>query len=120
MKTAIALTLSSMVLAACASTGHDPASGQAMSSPAADAIHNYRCESGEQISASYPDTDSAIVEYRGTRYDMTVAVSGSGARYVGGGLEWWTKGSGAGAAGTLFRHQPDGTSGDMVESCEEY
>lgn len=47
---------------------------------------------------------------------MTIAISASGARYVGGGLEWWTKGSGPGSAGTLFRHVNDGT-GEIVEQC---
>lgn len=51
---------------------------------------------------------------------MRIAVSGSGARYVSDGLEWWTKGSGAGAAGTLFRHLADGTSGEIIESCVEF
>ncbi|MGV8923351.1 MAG: MliC family protein, partial [Thermomonas sp.] len=44
--------------------------------------------------------------------------SGSGARYVGSDLEWWTKGSGSGSEGTLLRHQADGTSGEIVESCK--
>ena len=60
-------------------------------------MHNYQCESGETILATYRSTDSARVQ---------IAVSGSGARYVGGGLEWWTKGSGAESEGTLFRHMP--------------
>ena len=82
-------------------------------------MHNYRCESGEAIAANYTSTDSATIQYKGSTYRMQIAVSGSGARYVGGGLEWWTKGSGAGSEGTLFRHNVDGTSGDSVEICTE-
>ena len=36
---------------------------------------------------------------------------------VGDGLEWVTKGSGAGAEGILSRHLPDGASGELVETC---
>ncbi|WP_132998612.1 MliC family protein [Luteimonas arsenica] len=66
---------------------------------------------------SYPSTDSATVQYKGSSYSMQIAVSASGARYVGNDLEWWTKGSGAGSDGTLFRHNADGTSGDLIEQC---
>jgi len=50
---------------------------------------------------------------------MQIAMSASGARYVGGELEWWTKGSGSGSEATLFSHLPDGTSGESVEVCIE-
>lgn len=74
----------------------------------------YACESGTTILASYPTDDTAVVEYEGQTLQMTIAESGSGARYVGGELEWWTKGM---DEGTLFRHNADGTSGDLVETC---
>jgi membrane-bound inhibitor of C-type lysozyme len=44
-------------------------------------------------------------------------VSASGARYVGGGLEWWIKGSSPGSEGTLFRYVADGTAGESIEHC---
>lgn len=69
------------------------------------------------INVSYPSTEAATVRYKGQNLEMKIAVSGSGSRYTGGGLEWWTKGSGTGAAGTLFRHLADGTTGDSVEAC---
>ncbi|MDT0631167.1 MliC family protein [Rubrivirga sp. S365] len=78
----------------------------------------YTCESGSTIQASYPTTETAVVEYEGQTLPMTIAVSGSGSRYVGDELEWWTQGAGVGSEGTLFRHNSDGTSGEMVESCE--
>lgn len=81
----------------------------------ASTTDHYLCESGERISVSYPDTDSAHVQYRGTKHVMRNAVSGSGSRYVGDGLEWWTKGSG----GFIFRHEADGSSGDSLESCSQ-
>jgi membrane-bound inhibitor of C-type lysozyme len=82
-------------------------------------VHNYRCESGEAIAATYPSTDSATVQYKGGNYNMHIAVSGSGARYVGGELEWWTKGAGPGSEGALFHHMADGTSGERIELCTE-
>ncbi len=81
--------------------------------------HTYQCESGATIVATYPSTSSARVEYQGNSYSMQIAVSASGARYVGGELEWWTKGSGSGSEATLFLHLPDGSSGESVEVCIE-
>lgn len=79
----------------------------------------YRCESGRRIQAWYPSDGAAVVVHGGRTLRMTLAVSASGARYVGGGLEWWTKGSGPGSPGTLFRHLSDSTSGEAVEQCEQ-
>ena len=82
------------------------------------AVLSYACESGETIAASYPSADSATVKYKGSDYEMKVAVSGSGARYVGGEMEWWAKGSGAESEGTLFGHNADGSTGDVMETCK--
>ncbi|GAA3991674.1 hypothetical protein GCM10022279_13530 [Comamonas faecalis] len=75
----------------------------------------YRCDSGRAVTASYPDTDTATVDYQGTRHAMQIAVSASGARYTGDGYEWWTKG----AEGTLFGHNADGTTGERIELCAQ-
>lgn len=103
-------------LSACDFVSNEQAKEQ---SPLAttDSVYHYRCNSGETIAATYPTTDSASVEYKGSRYHMRIAVSGSGSRYVGSGLEWWTKGSGPGSEGTLFRHLVDGTTGQSIEFC---
>lgn len=121
MKSLIPATLTSFLLvSACASTPQDKGAGSAPEAATpATSIHSYRCESGETITATYPNTDSATVHYKGSSHRMTIAVSGSGSRYVGGGLEWWTKGSGSGSEGSLFRHNADGTSGDSIELCTE-
>ncbi|HQR03128.1 MAG: MliC family protein [Proteobacteria bacterium] len=79
----------------------------------------YRCQSGQMIETFYPTGETATILYRGKSLGMHVAISGSGARYVGEGLEWWSKGSGPGATGTLFHHLPDGTTGDTIEDCAE-
>lgn len=49
---------------------------------------------------------------------MGLTISASGARYVGNGLEWWTKGAGAGSEGTLFRHGNDGATEETFERCK--
>lgn len=74
----------------------------------------YLCDSGAQVTASYPDTESARVTYLGREHNMRIDVSASGARYVGDLLEWWTKGP----EGTLL--QPD-TNGEtsVLEHCSQ-
>ena len=84
--------------------------------PNAD-IHEYQCESGNTITAAYASANSTTVKYKGVSYNLRLAVSGSGSRYVGDGLEWWTKGSAPESEGTLFRHLNDGTSGEILEKC---
>ena len=80
-------------------------------------VTQYECDSGESVSVSYPSTETAKVSYQGQDYAMKIAVSGSGARYVGGKYEWWVKGDGPDAEGTLFEHNDDDTTGDIVERC---
>ncbi|MFP2769312.1 MliC family protein [Oceanisphaera sp. KMM 10153] len=117
MKVRVPLIFTSiLLLSACASSPqekvapHTPVAASAF-------VHHYRCESGETISTTYSSTGSATVQYKGSHYKMQIAVSGSGSRYVGGGLEWWTKGSGPGSEGSLFHHMADGTSGKSIERC---
>ena len=96
------------VLAGCAARGPAPA-------PEAGFV-SYRCASGREVEAAF-SADHAIVRYAGRSHRMNVARSGSGARYVGDGLVWWTKGRGPGSDGTLFREDPDAASGAVLESC---
>lgn len=53
----------------------------------------YVCDDGRTLQAVYPDSDTARVRVGGQEHTLKIAVSGSGARYVGEGLQWWTKGS---------------------------
>ncbi|PLR20226.1 hypothetical protein SGCZBJ_22405 [Caulobacter zeae] len=52
----------------------------------------YACADGSVLKATYPDDKTAVVEYGDKTRTLTVAMSASGARYVGEGLQWWTKG----------------------------
>ena len=55
-------------------------------------VRTYLCENGETIEAGYPDASSAMIRYRGRPYPLTAARAASGVRYVGYGLQWWTRG----------------------------
>lgn len=59
--------------------------------PGAEAIH-YRCADGRSVQATYANGDHARLLIDGRPYRLTVAVSASGARYLGEGWQWWTKG----------------------------
>ena len=76
---------------------------------------NYACESGYSLRVSYPDNDTAIVEYEGDIVQLASTVSGSGARYSGDGWVWWTQGD----AGTLYRQANENAPEVPQESCVE-
>lgn len=78
---------------------------------------SYRCEGGATLVAAYPDTDTATLRYQGRTHHLRIARSASGARYVGDGLEWWTKGSGKGSEGTLSTLGADGLGAGRLEAC---
>lgn len=114
----LSLVLVALALTGCSSPDPEPPVSDAAVTDAS-ALTTYSCESGRTVEASYPTDSTAVVQYEGQTYPMTINVSASGARYVGAGFEWWTKGSGSGSEGTLFRHQSDGTSGEQVEQCSQ-
>ncbi len=64
----------------------------------------YQCDDGQRIEAAYPDTDTAILNYQSQLYLLKSAISASGARYTGEGLQWWTKG-GEGNIATLLKDE---------------
>ena len=77
MKISVPVLLSSVFLfSACSSFQQGDAFAQ-----------SYECESGETVDVNYLSSEAAKVHYKGSSYDMDIAVSASGARYVGGGIE---------------------------------
>ena len=54
-------------------------------------VKTYVCEDGRIVRALYPNGKSAGLTLEGNSYQLKTAVSGSGARYTGDGLQWWTK-----------------------------
>jgi membrane-bound inhibitor of C-type lysozyme len=75
----------------------------------------YACDNGETVPVRYIGTDQAKVAYQGATLPMHIAISADGARYVGAHHEWWTRG----AKATLFKHNPDGSTGDSITPCHE-
>ena len=82
--------LAPLALAACSRPAAPPSDPEPSS--ATVAWITYACEDGRTVKAEYPDSRTAHVQVDGETYALKVAVSGSGARYVGDGLQWWTKG----------------------------
>lgn len=118
MKIFIPLTLSILLLVtACSGLKKETrvTPSKTLDQTAAD----YHCESNEMLFVIYDSTGAVNVEYQEKNYLMEVAVSASGERYVGEGLEWWAKSSGMNmeTEGTLFQHKSDGTTGDVIERC---
>jgi membrane-bound inhibitor of C-type lysozyme len=83
---AIALTST-----ACART---PAARLDATEPPARAsdVTRYVCPDGSTVEARYPTTETAQITFEGRTIAMRIALSADGARYVGGGWQWWAKG----------------------------
>lgn len=78
-----------VALGACTSVPHP--------SRPASVLH---CENGETVEVGYAG-NVAIVRYKNRRHEMAVAMSASGARYIGDGMQWWTRGFGEGMIAPL-------------------
>lgn len=108
-----------LTVAACSQEQPAPPTSP-VEAPAAQpaAAVGYACESGKVITATYPDTETARVSYDGRDYVLTSAVSASGARYAGQGLEWWTASRNGQESGTLSRlGANDQAGGAVIERC---
>lgn len=109
--------LLTFMLAGCSTPIWDQNSSPGQSSP--PSFTTYACTSGAVVEAAYPDSSTALLRYQGRERVLQIAVSASGARYVGNGLVWWTKGSGPGSEGMLFVHEPeDDVAGKLLEQCQ--
>ncbi|MGL6070446.1 MliC family protein [Craterilacuibacter sp.] len=57
----------------------------------------YRCSGAQEVSVLYPAYADAATQpirlrWKGQQYRLSLAASGSGARYASSKLVWWTKG----------------------------
>ena len=102
------LALGALALAGCGALAPAP-----RPAPADPAIV-YACPDGQSVRATYPDTRTAVIEYRGATHTLKTAVSADGARYIGEGLQWWTKGM---THGTLAVLAPGQTYAPPGEDC---
>ncbi|ODT87963.1 MliC family protein [Phenylobacterium sp. SCN 70-31] len=64
----------------------------------ADGWRVYVCADGRIVRALYPDTETARLKLETGEQALKIAISASGARYVGQGVQWWTKGDEASLA----------------------
>lgn len=121
------MTRSALVLMSCLGLTVAACSQEAPPTPAAPveapvnqpaAAVGYACESGKTIAVTYPDSETARLSYDGRDYVLTSAVSASGARYAGQGLEWWTASRNGQESATLSRLGPnDQAGGAAIERC---
>ncbi len=78
----------------------------------------YECESGKTVAVQYPDIRSAVVTYEGEVYQARAVEAASGARYSGGGIQWWTTSRDGIETGTLGRvSATDGGVSAILERC---
>jgi membrane-bound inhibitor of C-type lysozyme len=87
----LALSACSDPKAPASTAGSPPSPATAAPGTGAEVLV-YHCADGETVRASYPTSDTAVVEFAGRSRTLKTAASASGARYVGDGLQWWTKG----------------------------
>ena len=83
------------------------ATAQAARAPGIDGVRfpevrtmRYQCDGGKTLTVRYfnsPDNQAAVFRIEGKPVLAVSTVAASGARYVGGRYEWWTKGE----SGTL-------------------
>ena len=52
----------------------------------------YICIDGRTVTARYPNQVTAVIGLEGRSYDLSIARSADGARYIGHGWQWWTRG----------------------------
>ncbi len=52
----------------------------------------YVCQDGRALQAVYPDAATARLTENGVTHILRAGRAASGVRYVGAGLQWWTKG----------------------------
>lgn len=83
--------LAVLLMAAGCQQDHSPRPSGSSSSDA-PAQWSYACADGSKVKASYPTNDSARLQIGDQTIHMKIAISASGARYTGGGWQWWTKG----------------------------
>ncbi|MBA3812450.1 MAG: MliC family protein [Caulobacteraceae bacterium] len=78
-----------------------PAASQPRPSGSTASVTLYTCRDGATVRARYPDAVTAVIRYRGRIHRLKSATSADGVRYVGDGLQWWTKGLTRGAISPL-------------------
>jgi membrane-bound inhibitor of C-type lysozyme len=97
--TSVAL-IAALGLSACEAPPRGTPPGKGTSEGHATQI-SYDCGAGNVLKATYPDARTAVVNYDGQNFTLTLAQSASGSRYVGAGREWWIRAYADREEGTL-------------------
>ena len=64
----------------------------------------YTCAEKQTLTVMYTGAKKASVTYLGSTYKMKRDASADGVRYVGKGMQWWSKGDGGFLAGASASH----------------
>jgi membrane-bound inhibitor of C-type lysozyme len=86
------LLIPALTLAACSQPAPPSAAPKLEPKTVAMAWVHYVCADGRTVSALYPDQETVQLKLGGATHTLRIARSGSGARYTGDALQWWTKG----------------------------
>lgn len=110
------------LVAACSPDRRDPPEPVEAPSPGEGAVTGvsiaYDCESGKSLSVIYAKDRTAALTYEGESYRLRPVSSGSGARYAGPGLEWWSANRDGREEGRLSRLDAEGRpQGIELERC---
>ncbi len=77
----------------------------------------FACEGGRTVSVTYIGQSQVRLTRDGKALSLAAAPSGSGARYVGEGVEWRIATTGARETGVLTRLETRGQPGPVLERC---
>ena len=110
------------LVAACSQDQRDPPDPVEAPAPDEAPISGvaiaYDCESGESLSVVYGKDRTAGLTYEGKSYRLRPVTSGSGARYAGEDLEWWSATRAGREEGRLSRLDAEGKpQGVELERC---
>lgn len=117
------LTAAALALASCNPPTEEPAPDPVTPAPTQPApstapVVGYACESGQTVNVQYVDDATARVSYKGRTADLRLTPSGSGARYAGDELEWWSATRDGVEQATLGRLGPNAEVGvTVLERC---
>ena len=110
------------LVAACSQEQRDPPDPVQAQAPDEGPVSGvaiaYDCQSGKTLSVIYAKDRTAALTYEGESYRLRPVTSGSGARYAGEALEWWSATRDGREEGRLSRLDSEGKpQGVELERC---
>lgn len=115
-RAAFGLAAAALLLAACGQDVPEARQDAVLPPEVADVVAvapaptNYTCAGGQPLQVTYPDPDTALINYAGRTFTLRRVADPYGLRYVGEGREW--------SGGTLRETQADSTlAGPLIAEC---